>query len=110
MFTKRCLSVVMVALLVQPQLLVCGDNGLDDSKGAAQEQEKQVDTNVDEALKASSASNETVAARNTTVVLPGGITISTDDRRVQAAIAFAIALGVAKYFGLIGGTNQSPKV
>ena len=31
MFIKRCLSLVMIALLVQPQLLICGDE-LDDQQ------------------------------------------------------------------------------
>ncbi len=39
MFTKRCLSLVMVALLAQPQLLVCaGDDADLDQKDAGQEQ------------------------------------------------------------------------
>ena len=105
MFTKRCLSLVMVALLVQPQLLVCGDD-LDQNDGqeiaisASQEQKPVVIDQQDEALKASQASNEIVALRNTTVGLPGGFTISTDDRRVQTAIALAVILGAIKFFGL----------
>ena len=98
MLTKRCLSVVMVALLVQPQLLVCGDDL--DQKDEGQEQvdaeKAPVVTDLsDEALKLNSASNESVAQRKTEVTLPGGISLITDDKFVQRAIGVAILVVVA---------------
>ncbi len=94
MFSKRCLSVVMVVLLVQPQLLICNDD-LD------QPAEREVVAEAPVSAPGESQSGQTAVQRKTEVTLPtpwGPANLVTDNRYVQLAIAAIVVMAAYQYF------------
>ena len=102
MLTKRCLSVVMVALLVQPQLLVCGVelNDLDQNEEQCQEavaspsEANQGDNQPEAAQKGQSEVKKRAIQLEGKVNEDGSFNFSfiTGNRRLDALIGLAAAV------------------